>query len=138
MRVGVMCLLLAVSSATIRAQSGIERPPEGYAKNMREIHVTVMNLRDGIQQKDFDEIATQASKLKLLLLNTQTFWEDRRALKAVTRSKAAYDAASLLLEAARSREFSRLLAGHHALTSSCVSCHSERRDRLPDGSYGIK
>jgi cytochrome c556 len=131
----LMVSAVAVFSVTVAAG---EKPPESYAKNMKDTQAASTDLRKSIDTKDYDAIAKHASTLKTLFENTEAFWTNRKTDDAIGFAKAGSKAAADLAAAAKAKNDEGVTAQSKALLASCKSCHDAHRERLPDGSSEIK
>ena len=115
-----------------------EKPPESYVKNMKETNAAAQELRKNVEAKDYDAIAKQATTLKTLFENTQSFWENRKADDAIGIAKSGAKAAGDLAAAAKAKNDESVAASSKALQGTCKQCHDIHRERLPDGTSEIK
>jgi hypothetical protein len=130
MACGVMLTPLAMRAG--------EKPPDNYVKLMKEAGANVQAIRQNIEAKNFESLATGAASMKTIFASAEQFWAARKVKDAVEFAQLAQQAAADLETAAKAGNGEGLAAASKALTGTCASCHTAHRDRLPDGTYEIK
>jgi cytochrome c556 len=133
-------VLLAVAAASVLAMGVManEKPSEAYVKSMKETNAAAQSLRKNVEAKDYDGVAKDAATLKTLFAGTEEFWTARKADDAIAAAKAGGTAATDLESAAKAKNAEGVTTAAKAVNASCKSCHDAHRERLPDGTSGIK
>ncbi len=115
-----------------------EKPPDSYAKNMKETNAAAQALGKSLAAKDYEAIAKQAATLKTLFDNTLSFWEERKADDAIGFAKSGSKAAADLEAAAKARNADGVASAGKTVQGICKTCHDVHRERMPDGTSEIK
>ena len=129
---------LAVAAVGVVIVRSAEKPPEAYVKLMKDTNTAVQSLRGHVQAKDYDGIAADATALRKLFTDAEAFWAARKVDDAIGFAKAGGKAASDLETAAKARNEDGVATAARSVNSTCMSCHTAHRERLPDGSSEIK
>jgi cytochrome c556 len=124
-----------VAAAAVSAQAPVEKAPESYVKLMRQIGPTAQGLA---KKTDHAEIATDAASLRTLFGQVEAFWKERKTEDAIKFAAAAQTAATAIETAAKAHDDAGIAAARKTLTGQCQACHMAHRDKMADGSWGIK
>jgi cytochrome c556 len=134
-RSALVVVALAVGLGPVAAQAPVEKAPEAYQKLMRQIGPTAQGLA---KKTDHDEIAADAASLRTLFGQVEAFWKERKTEDAVKFAGAAQAAATEIETAAKGHNDAGIAAARKTLTGQCQACHTAHRDKMADGSWGIK
>jgi cytochrome c556 len=135
----VVVLGLTMLGTTVAIGQGtLEKPPENYQKLMRQVGPTFQALGKKADAMDYAGVASDAVMLRTLFGDVQKFWEARKTEDALKFAAAAQRAAGDLETAAKSSNAAGVAEGRKALGAQCQACHMAHRDKMPDGSFGIK
>jgi cytochrome c556 len=115
-----------------------EKPPEAYVALMKEVGTGSQSLRQAVEAKNYETVGTTAGSLKGTFTKVEAFWTERKVDDAIGFAKSATKAATDLQAAATAKDDAAVAAAAKTLTSTCGSCHTAHRERLPDGSFEIK
>jgi cytochrome c556 len=121
--------------ASLAAQGQVEKAPEEYQKLMRQIGPTAQGLA---KKTDHAEIAKDAAALRTLFTQVEAFWKQRKTEDAIKFAGAAQTAATEIETAAKAGNDAGIAAARKTLTGQCQACHTAHRDKMADGSWGIK
>jgi cytochrome c556 len=127
-----------VAAATLFAQAPVEKPPEAYQKLMQQVGPTNQAIAKKVEAKDHGGIAADAASLRKVLADVEAFWKARKAEAAVKFAVAAQAAATELETAAKAMSDSGIAAARKTLGAQCMGCHTAHRDKMADGTWGIK
>jgi hypothetical protein len=108
-----------------------------FTKQMKEIDQHAAVIRKLAARTD-TPTAPNAEKLAVLYENMKTFWQSRNVEDAVKWSEDGRVAALALVAAAKAGDGARAEESWKLLGSTCRSCHTAHREKLPDGTYRIK
>ncbi len=134
-RSALVVAAITVGFGSVAAQAPVEKAPEAYQKLMRQIGPTAQGLA---KKTDHDEIAADAASLRTLFAQVEAFWKERKTEDAVKFAAAAQAAAGEIETAAKGHNDAGVAAARKTLTGQCQACHTAHRDKMPDGSWGIK
>ncbi len=123
--------LLATTTTTA------EKPPEEYAKAMRDIRAAMENVDKALKAVDFEAVTKNAAIVEDAFLLVEKYWTGK-AEDALKWSQAAGKAASDLGSAASMASGDGIAFSAKELAAMCTACHEAHRERLPDGSFQIK
>jgi hypothetical protein len=108
-----------------------------FQKDMKAIDQHAAVIRKLAARTDADA-APNAEKLAVLYGNMKSFWQERNIEDATKWSEDGRVAALELVDAAKAGDAAKAEASWKALGSTCRSCHTAHREKLPDGTYKIK
>jgi cytochrome c556 len=131
-------MVMLLAGAAAGAQAPVEKAPETYVKLMRQIAPTAQGVAKKVEAKDHAGIAADAASLRALFAEVETFWKARKTEDAVKFAAAAQAAATEMETAAKAGNESGIQAARKTLTGQCQACHTAHRDKMADGSWGIK
>ena len=141
MRSGVtkLAVVFALSGATvIFAQSKPLLTDADYDKLMKQIGPTFQNLQKDNSTMNHSQGVKDAQMLSDSFKQVQAYWEAKNADDAVGFAKNAIAMADATVIASQSMDMATLGDAQKTLASTCQSCHTAHRDKLPDGTYKIK
>jgi cytochrome c556 len=127
--------VIALGAVALRAQ---DAPPAEYVKAMQAIRAASQTLTEFAKTQDFDAVAKTAPAARTAFQYVETFWNERKDVKAAqlatTGARAAGDAAAAAgLKSAEGIEFAA-----KQMSETCMACHDAHRVRRDDGSFAIK
>jgi hypothetical protein len=126
------------AAGALLAQAPVEKPPEAYQKLMRQVGPTTQAIGKKAEAMDHGGIAKDAAALKALFADVEAFWKARKAEAAVKFAVAAQAAATELETAGKAMSDSGIAAARKTLAAQCMGCHTAHRDKMADGTWGIK
>jgi mono/diheme cytochrome c family protein len=91
-----------------------------------------------LEKKTGPEAVSNAERLGGVYEEMIAFWRQRNATDAVKWSEQGKAAAVQLASAANAGDGEGAAAALNVLSSTCRSCHTARRERLPDGKFRVK
>ncbi len=128
-----LCLILAL---VINVAAAMQQRP--HPEIMQAISATNRNLQSNIQSGDAEAIAADAATLADLFREVLPIYEGRDMDEAIDIAGRAAAAADEAIAAANAGNIEAAGAAAGNLGKSCVGCHSQFREKAPDGSYRIK
>lgn len=115
-----------------------EKAPEALVKTMKGLNTAAMDVRTHVGAKDYAALTKTATELQGLLKTNDAFWKQKKAEVGMAQSTIAVKAAADLLAAAKGKDDAGAMAAQKALNGACGVCHTAHRERMPDGTYGLK
>lgn len=114
-----------------------EKPPEAYAKAMKDIGAATGALTKAAKAEDFATVSKSAIAIVEVAPGIRKFWEGK-ADDAVAAAAAMLKAAGDLRVAADLSSADGIAFSTEELTAACAKCHTAHRERLADGTFEIK
>jgi cytochrome c556 len=114
------------------------------AEHNEEMHAwmkttgTAMDTIRKLEKKTGPEVVASAERVGVVYENMIAFWRQRNAADAVKWSEDGKAAAVALASAANAGDADKAAASLKSLSETCRSCHTQYREKLPDGTYRIK
>jgi len=105
---------------------------------MKSNAVANMALAAHVKAKNYDAIVSDAATLKQNLLDTESFWAERKMDTALNITRTGLQALADLQAAALANDDAAIARAAAAVTGTCGACHRQYRDQLPDKSYEIR
>lgn len=134
-----MALGATVLGATaILGQASLEKPPEVFQKLMKQIGPTNQGIGKKVDGVDYEGVAKDAASLSMLFAEVEKFWKERNIEDAVKFAGMAQKAAAELETAATTKNVTEIAEARKMLGGQCQGCHTAHRDKMPDGTFGIK
>jgi cytochrome c556 len=99
---------------------------------------TAMDTMRKLEKKTGPEVVAGAERVGAVYENMIAFWRQRNAADAVKWSETGKAAAVELASAANAGDAEKAAASMKGLADTCRPCHTQYREKLPDGTYRIK
>jgi len=115
-----------------------EKPTPEMQAIMKSNAVANMALAAHVKAKNYDAIVNDAATLKQNLLDTESFWAERKMDTALNITRTGLQALADLQAAALANDDAAIARAAAAVTGTCGACHRQYRDQLPDKSYEIR
>lgn len=131
-------LLVAAFTISMQAQMKKSWTEEDYDKLMKEVGATAGASRKAIEGQNAEMLKTNADKLETLFTEVQAFWQSRNVKEAATIAGDAMKHAAAVESAADAKDFTKAAESMKMLQGNCAGCHSQYRDKGPDGNWRIK
>lgn len=128
---------LAVAASAPR-RSGREKPAPEMRAVMQSNAAATLGLAAHAKARDYDAIVNDATALKQNFVEIQSFWTARQMDDPVAITHRSLEAVATLDAAARARDDAAIRKGIAALEATCVLCHKQYRERLPDDTFEIR
>ncbi len=126
-----LCLILAVTLNAMAFQ-------RDHAEIMRDIASARQALEASIGGSDTARAAMEAEKLEGLFREAIPIYEQMNLEAAVTIASRAAAAAAEALAAANANNLDAAGTAHGSVQKACGNCHSQFREKAPDGSFRFK
>ncbi len=126
-----LCLTLALVLNVMAVQ-------RGHPDIMKEIGATRASLQRNIEAGNGDAAAIDGEKLSGLFKEVVPMYEERNLGPAVEMANKAAAAAAEAGEAAKAGNMDAATAAHGNVVGGCRGCHSQYREKSPDGGYRFK
>jgi hypothetical protein len=127
------------------AGSASEKPTEEYVKAMKTLQTVADGLPKSLAAEDNNALDQLVIAARPALAVVEKYWTDRQVEDALlTAQKASKAIAEISVAVHLLTSGPNLLAVEGAQESiktfvaACTACHAAHREKLPDGSYGIK
>jgi cytochrome c556 len=95
-------------------------------------------LGKSVMEKNSTETSANAQKMADAFVKVQAHFEEDHLTDGVNLAKRAHKASMDLIAAANAGEWDKASDELKALGGTCQACHSQYREKLPDGSYKMK
>ena len=105
---------------------------------MKEIGAVRASLQRNIEAGSGAEAAADGAKLEGLFKETVPMYESRNLGPAVEMANEAAAASAEAAEAAKAGNMEAATAAHGNVVGGCRGCHSQYREKSPDGGYRFK
>ncbi len=125
------CMILTVALNVMAFQ-------RDHAQIMRDIGSTRQALESSIEGGDPARVATEAEKLEGLFREAIPIYEQMNLEPAVMIASRAAAAAAEALAAANANNLDAARTAHGSVQKACGNCHSQFREKAPDGSFRFK
>ena len=142
-RVSFGCLFtfaLAVSlaaQATTTPKAAIGSDAE-YATHMKEIGQLNGMLNKSLKGGDTGEAAKAASRLEVLFKNVHGYWNEKKVEDATMAAQTAVTALQGVQKAIAANDMAAAQTARASFAGTCMACHKEHREKLPEGGFRIK
>ena len=95
-------------------------------------------LLKSVMDKNATETSANAQKMVEAFVKVQAHFEEDHLTDGVNLAKRAHKASMDLIAAANAGDWDKASDELKALGGTCQACHSQYREKLPDGSYKMK
>ena len=126
-----MCLMLALVLNVLAAQ---RRHPDV----MQDVRATVGSLNGNLESGNGSGIAADAGKMEGFFKELVPMYERAGVDGPIELANAAAAAAATTAEAAGANNIDAAREAAGGVTGSCRGCHSQFREKGPDGSFRLK
>ena len=110
---------------------------EEYEAAMKEIRLTVSDVRGHVDARYWPELETEVGRLQTYFTQIEAFWTARGADGAVGFAQEALRALEGLLSASSDEDQAASRDAVKTLQGTCGSCHTQYREET-DAGYRIK
>lgn len=113
---------------------------EEYDKTMKAVGAANGAMRKAIASNAVDDAKAQLAVLRQNILNAETFWVEKKKTDAqgwIKDARTKIDTVEKALNASPV-DSQAVMAALKELGGVCTTCHTEYRDKNPDGGYMIK
>jgi hypothetical protein len=105
---------------------------------MKEIGAARSSLKRNIDAGNGAEAAADGVKLAALFKEIVPMYEERKLGPAVEMANESAAASAEAAEAAEAGNMADATAAHGTVVGGCRDCHSQYREKSPDGGYRFK
>lgn len=136
----IACVLFTIVFAmSVAAQA----PPKigsdaDYAAHMKEIGQLNGVLTKSIKSGDAAEGGKAAARLEILFKNVHGYWSDKKIADATAAAQTAVTSLQALQKALAANDMAAAEAARATFAGTCMACHKEHREKLPEGGFRIK
>jgi mono/diheme cytochrome c family protein len=130
--IGFSIILAAASMA------GSAQDDKAHNQAMKTSGKLMDSMRKNLEAKQMEAAAKDAKEMDALFAPVVKFWEAKNLPKAVEWSQGVQTAAKEIVTATGSGNTEAAAAGMKAMGGSCRGCHTQHREKLPDGIYKMK
>jgi len=109
-----------------------------YAAHMKEIGQLNGVLGKSIKGGDAAEAGKAAARLEVLFKNIHGYWNDKKIADATTAAQTAVTSLQAVQKALSSNDMAAAETARGNLAGTCMGCHKEHREKLPEGGFRIK
>jgi hypothetical protein len=127
------------------AASASEKPTEDYVKAMKTLQTVADGLPKSLAAEDINALDQLVIAARPALSVVEKYWTAREvedALLAAQRASKAIAEMSVAVHLLTSGPNLLAIEGAQesikTFVATCSACHTAHREKLPDGSYGIK
>lgn len=128
-----MAVLLAATTVIGSAQD-----EQAHNTAMKAGGKLMDSLRKNLEAKQLDAAAKDAREMADAFGPVETFWASKNLTQAVDWSRGVQTASKEIITAAGANNAEAAAAGMKSLGSNCRGCHTQHREKLPDGKYKFK
>ena len=129
----VLCVVGVFGFAVVAA----EKPPENYQKAMKDLAAFNQGIDKAVMAEDYETATKLAASAQAAFGVAEQFWASRAA-EAATASQTGAKAAADLAVAAGLRSQEGAAYAVKGVKAVCAPCHTAHREKMPDGTWGIK
>ena len=144
----IACLLFCVA-LTLSAQTPPETagaPTAGmkittdaeFATHMKEIQQQNGILNKSIKAGDPAEGGKAAARLEILFKNIHGYWTDKKVADATEFAATAVTSLQAIQKALSANDMAAAEAARTTFAGTCMGCHKQHREKLPEGGFRIK
>jgi len=130
--VGALVALLGFNA------TAAEKPSPEYVKAMKDLGAVAQVLTKAGATDDLPTVLKAAETAKVAFTVTLNYWKGTAANDAKTVADAGLKAASDIWVAANLNSPDGVEAATKEMMDTCRTCHTAHREKLDDGSFGIK
>lgn len=142
----IACLLFSFALAVSLSAQGTAAPTAGmkiaseadYATHMKEIGQMNGVLNKSIKGGMADEAAKAAARMEVLFKNVHTYWNMKKVADATTEAEKAVTSLQAIQKALAANDMTAAETARATLASSCMTCHTAHREKLPEGGFKMK
>jgi len=127
---GCAALLLGIAVAQAQAPH-----LQGFMKTVAAANGA---LQKSVMEKNATETSANAEKMADAFTKVQAHFEEDHLTDGVNLAKRAHQASMDLIAAANAGDWDKASGELKAVGGTCQACHSQYRERLPDGTYKMK
>lgn len=95
-------------------------------------------LLKSVMEKNATETSANAQKMAEAFVKVQAHFEEDHLTDGVNLAKRVHKASMDLVAAANAGDWDKASDELKALGGTCQACHSQYREKLPDGTYKMK
>ncbi len=114
-----------------------EKPPEDYVKAMKDVAAGVQASNKALQDQDFEAVSKNAASMIDALAIVEKYWTGKSE-ETLKVARTAAKAASDMRVAAGLMSAEGVAYSAKELSATCATCHTAHREKMADGTYGIK
>ncbi len=114
-----------------------EKPPENYQKAMKDLAAFNQGIEKAMMAEDFDAVTKLAASAQAAFGVAEQFWTSRSA-EATKDAQTGAKAAADLGVAAGLKSQDGAAYAVKGVKAVCAGCHMAHREKMPDGTWGIK
>jgi len=126
------CAALLLGIAVAQAQAPHLQP------FMKTVAAANGALRKSVMEKNASETSANAQKMADAFVKVQAHFEEDHLTDGVNFAKTAHKASMDLIAAANGGDWDKASDELKAIGGTCQGCHSQYREKLPDGTYKMK
>jgi cytochrome c' len=115
-----------------------EKPTPEMQAIMQSNAAARMALDAHRTDRNYDAIVNDAATFKQNFAYVEAFWANRQMEDPVAITRTGLDAAAALQAAARAKDDAAIENAIAALAGTCLACHKQYREQLPDESFEIR
>ncbi len=126
-----LCFVLAIALNGRAVQ-------RNHAEIMQEVSTTRRALQESIEGGSTAVAVMEAEKLEGLFREAIPIYESMNLESAVMIASKAAAAAAEAVAAAKAENLEAAGTAHGSVQKACANCHSQFREKAPDGSFRFK
>jgi len=127
---GCAALLLGIAAAQAEAPH-----LQGF---MKTVSAANSALAKSVMERNATETSANAQKMADAFVKVQAHFEEDHLTDGVNLAKRAHKASMDLIAAANAGDWEKASGELKVVSGTCQACHSQYRERLPDGTYKMK
>ena len=131
-------LAFALSAARRARHSTSETPTPEMRAIMNSSAEASTALAAHGREKNYDAIVKDAATFRQNLAYIQAFWANKQMDEPLAIASSGLEAVAALQAAALAKDDAAIESAIAALTATCVTCHRQYREQLPDKTYEIR
>ncbi len=109
-----------------------------YAAHMKEIGQLNGVLTKSIKGGDAAEGGKAAARLEILFKNVHGYWTDKKIADATAAAQTAVTSLQAIQKALAANDMAAAETARGTFAGTCMGCHKEHREKLPEGGFRIK
>ena len=128
--------LVAMAGASAGAQQ--EVTPEDYDAAMKSVRATVGGVNEHLEAQNAPELGADGAKFVEAFEKVNAYWTARDETEAMNLATIALSAARRFQEAGGAGNFDVAGEAFSEMRGTCMTCHTQYRERDADGNWQIK
>ena len=105
---------------------------------MKTVSAANSALAKSVMERNATETSANAQKMADAFVKVQAHFEEDHLTDGVNLAKRAHKASMDLIAAANAGDWEKASGELKVVSGTCQACHSQYREKLPDGTYKMK